>query len=281
MKRRISQSLCAAVVSASITCLTAACAPQVPSSGSSTASTVDSTTTSVTSTGSDTTGTTSSTGSTTGSESQMLLFQDDGKGAQLIKDMEAGRTPVSCNVLYDQMGARPDITVTDPATITRIYELVKSINVMGESGMGITDSYHHVIFELQDGTKVGFSFEGEGNLAKGGKNYYVMGDAALWSYVRRLQDGELTDTPGAQHAIYLRESEKGTVISCPTSAATGDVVTVETAIVTDVWIEVTVDGTTVMPGGTATSPNGMAWSFIMPNHDVTVDVKVLSYETDI
>ncbi|MBR2681650.1 MAG: hypothetical protein IKE22_00090 [Atopobiaceae bacterium] len=95
----------------------------------------------------------------------LLEFQNDAGSAKLIKDMEEGRIPVACNVLYDQMGGLPNVNVTDPDTIKEIYELTKGLVVMGESNWSITDCYHHVIFTLQDGTKVGYRFEGEGLLA--------------------------------------------------------------------------------------------------------------------
>ncbi|MBQ6395467.1 MAG: hypothetical protein IJH87_03900, partial [Atopobiaceae bacterium] len=90
----------------------------------------------------------------------ILEFCDDDGTRQLVSDMESGRIPLSCNVLFDQGGGLPDVTITDPETITEIYELLSGVSVGLESPMSITDSYHHVIFTLQDGTTVGWGFEG-------------------------------------------------------------------------------------------------------------------------
>ena len=103
-----------------------------------------------------------------------------------------------CNVLYDTMGARPDVDVTDPAQITEIYGLLAQVTVDGETDMSITDSYHHVIFHLQDGQTVGFSFEGEDILSKYRgtypDNYQVSGAYPLWSAVRAIQDDYIAKT---------------------------------------------------------------------------------------
>ena len=118
----------------------------------------------------------------------LLEFDCGEDSARLVADMAAGSIPTTCDVLYDQMGTRPNVTVTDPATITHIYELVSDIVVTGESNMSITDSYHHVRFTLQDGSTVGYSFEGEGLLSCDRTNYDVVGTAPLWDYVRELQE---------------------------------------------------------------------------------------------
>lgn len=118
----------------------------------------------------------------------LLGFEGDAAAAKLVSDMEAGRIPVSCDVLYDQMGSLPNVVVTDPDTITHLFKLVEGIVVTGESDMSVTDSYHHVRFTLQDGTVVGYSFEGEGLLSRERTNYEVVGDGPLWEFVRQLQD---------------------------------------------------------------------------------------------
>ena len=112
------------------------------------------------------------------------------EAAPLREDMGAGRIPVSCNVLYDQMGALPEVTVTDPETIAELYNRLSQMIVLeGGRAMSITDSYHHIYFTLQDGTVVGWSFEGEGSLDKGSEGLYPVSDeGGLWSYVRELQD---------------------------------------------------------------------------------------------
>ena len=114
----------------------------------------------------------------------LIWFVDTDEVAQLRSDMQEGRIPTSCNVLYDQSGTLPDVTVTDPDTIKAIYELVQGM-VVPESGraMSVTDSYHHVIFTLQD--------EGVHNLYWNGKNYPVANDDGLWALVRQLQDEQM------------------------------------------------------------------------------------------
>ena len=124
----------------------------------------------------------------------ILDFEGIPGGKKLKEDMEAGRIPVECNVLYDQMGSLPDVTVTDPATITKIYELLSEMTVGPESNMGVTDAYHHVYFKLQDGTYVGYSFETAALLSVGGseyKNYETGGSMEVWRYVRELQDEQM------------------------------------------------------------------------------------------
>ncbi len=122
-------------------------------------------------------------------DSVLVFFEDDEGVAKLVADMDAGRVPKSCTALYDQMGALPSVTISDEAGVREMYELVSNIRVLGESGMSMTDSYHFVFFELQDGTVVGFRFEGAGNLVRPGTSYYVQGDAAIWEKVRALQSG--------------------------------------------------------------------------------------------
>ena len=115
---------------------------------------------------------------------------------KLVADMSAGKSPTSCTVCYDQMGTRPYVTVTDPDTIADIYGKLVSVTVNGPSNESITDCYHHVSFVLQDGTKVGFNFEGEGLLSLDRENYSVSGGGALWSLVRDIQD-EYMEAKGA------------------------------------------------------------------------------------
>ncbi|MBR0373812.1 MAG: hypothetical protein IJH91_04730 [Mogibacterium sp.] len=121
-------------------------------------------------------------------ENSILLFQNDEGAAKLNRDMAEGRIPVACNVLYDTMGARPDVTVEDPEIITELYERLGRMTVTGESGYSITDSYHHIIFQLQDGTYVGYHFEGVDNLCWGYDNYAAVDNGNLWTLVYQLQE---------------------------------------------------------------------------------------------
>lgn len=102
--------------------------------------------------------------------------------------MESGRIPSHCYVLYDAMGERPEIDVTDPDQITQIYNLLTQVNVEEQSDLSVTDSYHHVIFMLQDRMRVGFYFEGDDLLVREKTNFTASGTKDLWSLVRRIQD---------------------------------------------------------------------------------------------
>lgn len=120
----------------------------------------------------------------------VLFFQNNEGGAMLIADMNAGKVPTSCNVLYDEGGSLPDVTVTDPEVITAIYNYLAHVRVSNEEGSYITDAYHHVSFAMQDGTYVTFRFEG-GDLAWGAFDYVTTGSGPLWTLVRALQDNQI------------------------------------------------------------------------------------------
>lgn len=202
----------------------------------------------------------------------LIWFVDTDEVAQLRSDMQEGRIPTSCNVLYDQSGTLPDVTVTDPDAIRAIYELVQGM-VVPESGraMSVTDSYHHVIFTLQDGTRAGFNFEGVHNLYLDGKNYSVIYDDALWMYVRQLQDELMTGGSTVEEGVYhitLEATDDTLVTSCPTSAKKGELVTIRTVGMADAELILKVDGIRLW----ASNNMGTEFHFEMPNRDVTVTV---------
>ena len=124
-------------------------------------------------------------------EKSILWFRDDPDAAKLMADMNDGKIPSMCNVLYDEMGSRPEVTVTDPETITDLYNRLALMSVGEKSEMSITDSYHHIRFTLQDGTNVGWSFEGTELLCVGTENYEVKDEGNLWVQVRWLQEAEM------------------------------------------------------------------------------------------
>ena len=207
----------------------------------------------------------------------LIWFVDTDEVAQLRSDMQEGRIPTSCNVLYDQSGTLPDVTVTDPDTIKAIYELVQGM-VVPESGraMSVTDSYHHVIFTLQDGTRAAFNFEGVHNLYWNGKNYPVIYDDELWMLVRQLQDEQIAGSSAVEDGVYhitLEASDDRLVSSCPTSARAGELVTITTAGMADAELILKVDGIRLRPS------NGMGteFQFEMPDRDVTVTVSYRVY----
>ena len=201
-------------------------------------------------------------------ESSILFFQGDEGAERLAANMAANQIPAECNVLYDQMGSRPDVTVTDPATIAQIYDLVRGIQVIGPSGMSITDSYHHVSFKLQDGTQVGFAFEGEGNLVAGKTNYLVVGDSQLWSLVRRLQKRTADVTPLYSIAV---TGDEGLISPLPKSAAEGDAVSFATAGVADGSLQILMDGKPL--GHVPDYAN--VYAFAMPGHDASLTVRLI------
>ncbi len=203
----------------------------------------------------------------------LLEFQNDAGSAKLIKDMEEGRIPVACNVLYDQMGALPNVNVTDPDTIKEIYELTKGLVVIGESNWSITDCYHHVIFTLQDGTRVGYRFEGEGLLAWGSKNYAVTGGGPLWAYVRTLQDKLVNGDNAKERYTITNVGSNEYITDFPTSAVAGETVTIRTIGVADAYLKVFVDGEEIRP----TDGSEMFWNFVMPAHDVEIEASLHHY----
>lgn len=120
-------------------------------------------------------------------EDSILNFQNDKDFARLQSDMRNGDIPLECNVLYDEDGARPDVTVTDQETIREIYGQLADMTVGEKSSEKVTGSYHHISFRLRNDTYVTFNFEGENLFCHGMDNYTVSGGKNLWNSVRRLQ----------------------------------------------------------------------------------------------
>lgn len=203
------------------------------------------------------------------SDDSILLFDGDSASAQLVEDMREGKTPVSCTVRYDQMGGLPTVTVNDPRTMREVYSKLARMYVTGESNMGVTDSYHLVSFELQDGTTASYNFEGEDILVRGKKNYAVLDRGALWPYVRHLQEQYLRGKSAGDDWLPIElEDEDGFVIQCPTSAPAGEVVKVYVYAVLDAGIRVAVNG----DEGFGSFVSAQEYEFVMPNAPVTVQV---------
>ncbi len=203
------------------------------------------------------------------SDDSILKFDGDAASAQLVEDMHAGKTPTSCTVLYDQMGALPSVTITDARTIREVYKKLARMRVEGKTDMSITDNYHHVSFELQDGTKVSYGFEGEGILARGKQNYAVRDQSGLWTYVRQLQEQQLREESAGDDWLAIElDDEEELVQSCPTSAPAGEVVQVTVPVVLDVDRHVAVNGNEDF-GSFVT---GDTYEFVMPDKPVTIRV---------
>ena len=122
------------------------------------------------------------------SENSIVNFQNEKGFVKLREDMKNGDIPIECNVLYDEEGSRPDVTVTDQETIRNIYGQLADITVGDKTDMSVTDSYHHITFRLRNDTYVSFYFEGEDIFCCGEDNYTVSGSRNLWNTVRQLQD---------------------------------------------------------------------------------------------
>lgn len=121
----------------------------------------------------------------------IVKYLPEDEGCQkLIANMQDGKIPTSCDVLYDEMGSRASVVTEDTSTITELYNLFIQITVGEKTDESITDSYHHVIFTLQDGTKVAFSFESDIWCYGSGVEDRVKVNASgpFWKKVREMQD---------------------------------------------------------------------------------------------
>ena len=195
----------------------------------------------------------------------ILTFENDAASAQLVRDMDSGKTPKSCSVLYDQMGSRPSVTVTDEQTIREVYDRLARMRVTGTSDQGVTDNYHHVSFELQDGSTVSFAFEGEGILVRDKQNYAVVDQGDLWTYVRYLQDVQQGAEPATAFVPIELKDEECVVRQCPTSAPAGTTVRVTAYDMLDVVVHIAVNDDEHYGKFT-----GMTYEFVMPDSPVTV-----------
>lgn len=203
------------------------------------------------------------------SDDSILTFDGDAASAQLVEDMRMGRIPTSCTVRYDQMGSLPTVTVTDARTIRDVYKKLARMHVQGPTDMSITDSYHLVSFELQDGSKASYNFEGSDVLVRGKQNYAVTDDGHLWEYVRQLQEQYLQEQSAGPDALAIAlEDDEEMVTRCPKSAKAGDTVQVEVCTVLDADRHVAVNGDESF--GKFVSAE--AFEFVMPDSPVTVRV---------
>ena len=90
----------------------------------------------------------------------------------------------SATVLYDQGGGNEPYTTTDQEEIRAIYKALKNITVTGESEMSVTDCYHFVSFEFEDGTSYGYHFEGTDLLCYGDSNYEITSAGDFFDFLR-------------------------------------------------------------------------------------------------
>ena len=198
----------------------------------------------------------------------LMFFLDDAGVAKLRADMEAGRTPAEVNVLYDASGTRPELIIDDPEQIQEIYRLFSQMLVPEEGkAFSVTDSYHHVIFTLEDGTTVSFSFEGDRAFCYGQDLIPVSDLGGLWPYVQQLQDEKMGIATGEPHSISIASGED-LIWEYPSTAAAGETVIIETAMVADGEVVLSVDGA----AGDWTSGN--TYEFLMPDNDVVISASV-------
>lgn len=116
----------------------------------------------------------------------ILTYNGDEGSAKLIACFESGNMPEEVSFLYDQMGANPEITTRDADTIRDVYDLLKKVEVTGETQMSITDSYHHIRFKLAEDLSVFYSFEGSDIWCCGGKNYSLSNSRELFAAMQKL-----------------------------------------------------------------------------------------------
>lgn len=157
------------------------------------------------------------------SENSIVNFQNEKGFVKLREDMKNGDIPIECNVLYDEEGSRPDVTVTDQETIRNIYGQLADITVGDKTDMSVTDSYHHITFRLRNDTYVSFYFEGEDIFCCGEDNYTVSGSRNLWNTVRQLQDVAIREKQNqTQTADQSQSQQSGTSKTGGTKEGTKD-----------------------------------------------------------
>lgn len=203
------------------------------------------------------------------SSDSILTFDNNAASTQLVEDMRAGRTPTSCTVRYDQMGSLPTVTVTDARTIRDVCKKLARMHVTGTTNMSVTDSYHLVSFELQDGTVAAYNFEGADVLVRGKQNYAVTDDGHLWPYVRELQEQYLQEEPAGPDSLAITlEDDEEMVMRCPKSAKAGETVQATICVVTDVDRHVAVNG----DESYGKFVSAEEFEFVMPDSPVTLHV---------
>lgn len=116
----------------------------------------------------------------------ILFFDDDPGSAELMQFFEDGKVPEEANILFDEMGSNPDITITNSAIIKELYQRLSKITVSKESNTSITDSYHHVQFKLANDKYINYSFEGSDLWCYNSKNYDITDGGKLFAYMKEL-----------------------------------------------------------------------------------------------
>ena len=118
----------------------------------------------------------------------LLRYNEDEGSMKLIQAFEEGNIPEEVVFRYDQMGANPEITVTDPETIQELYRLLGAVTVTGVTNESITDCYHFIQFKLADDLYISYSFEGEDIWCYGKTNYAIENSKKLFNYMLNLTE---------------------------------------------------------------------------------------------
>ncbi|MGN0963412.1 MAG: hypothetical protein ACI4PP_07515, partial [Clostridia bacterium] len=149
----------------------------------------------------------------------ILLYNDDEGSAELIEFFAEGNVPEEANILYDQMGSNPDITITDADTIKELFDRLSKVEVVRETNESITDCYHHVQFKLGDDDYIYYSFEGSEIWCSGTKRCSINDNADLFGYMRDLTDeylapgmGTMAETTGQSGDGLYQEAVFDTIL---------------------------------------------------------------------
>lgn len=118
----------------------------------------------------------------------ILTYNSNEGSAKLIACFESGNLPEEVSFLYDQMGANPVITTRDEDVIRNLYDLLKSVEVTGETQMSITDCYHHIQFKLAEDHYILYRFEGSEIWCCGEKYYSLSNSRELFNTMQKLTD---------------------------------------------------------------------------------------------
>ncbi len=163
-------------------------------------------------------------------ENSVVNFQKEKGYVKLQEDMKNGDIPIECNVLYDEDGARPDVTVTDPDMIREIYGQLADITVGDKTSERVTGKYHHITFRLRNDTYVSFYFEGDDLFCRGEDNYTVSGSKNLWNSVRQLQNTAMKENQSKTAEKTDKTEQSNTSKTASSSARSSKGSTKENAI---------------------------------------------------
>lgn len=122
----------------------------------------------------------------------IFMFDKSKEAKALMTAFDRGEI-VKVEILYDQGGANEPVESDNQDVIRQAYKALKNIVIVESTKETVTDCYHHVIFTLQDGSEVGYSFEGKDiiyyNDGDGGNddgNYKIEGSGELWKLYSQL-----------------------------------------------------------------------------------------------